>query len=99
MESAEGWILSNNASNYLGMMIDPFQAILLGILQGITEWLPISSQGQSMPFMIGWLGISPNDAFSYSILLHLGTMSAVLIRFKEEFLKALKNPSTQMQEC
>ena len=96
MESAEGWILSNNASNYLGMMIDPFQAILLGILQGITEWLPISSQGQSMLFMIGWLGISPNDAFSYSILLHLGTMSAVLIRFREEFLKALKNPSTQM---
>ena len=77
-------------------MMEAIQAILLGILQGITEWLPISSQGQSMLFMIGWLGISPNDAFSYSILLHLGTMSAVLIRFREEFLKALRNPSTQM---
>ena len=77
-------------------MIEPFQAILLGILQGIAEWLPISSQGQSMLFMMGWLGISPNDAFSYSIMLHLGTMSAVLIRFKDQFLKALRNPSSQM---
>ncbi|MDD1759469.1 MAG: undecaprenyl-diphosphate phosphatase [Methanothrix sp.] len=77
-------------------MMEAYQALLLGTLQGITEWLPISSQGQSMLFMIGWLGISPNDAFSYSILLHLGTMSAVLIRFKEELLKALRNPSSQM---
>lgn len=77
-------------------MIEPFQAILLGILQGIAEWLPISSQGQSMLFMMGWLGISPSEAFSYSILLHLGTMSAVLIRFKGKFIRALSNPSSQM---
>ena len=78
------------------MMIDVFQALLLGTLQGITEWLPVSSQGQSMLVMIGWLGIAPNEAFSYSILLHLGTMLAVLIRFNEKFLKALRNPGTQM---
>ncbi|MGV8174215.1 MAG: undecaprenyl-diphosphate phosphatase, partial [Methanothrix sp.] len=77
-------------------MIDAFQAILLGALQGITEWLPISSEGQTMLFMMGWLGISPDDALSYSILLHLGTMSAVLIRFRDEFMDILRNISSPM---
>ena len=89
-------IPSNICFCSLHLMIDAFQAILLGALQGITEWLPISSEGQSMLVMMGWLGISPNDAFSYSILLHLGTMSAVLIRFRHEFIKALKNMGSQM---
>ncbi len=62
------------------------EALVLGILQGVTEWLPISSEGQTMLAMIAWLGISPSNALSYSIFLHLGTMAAVLLRFRREFL-------------
>lgn len=65
--------------------MDVWQGAVLGILQGITEWLPISSEGQGMIAMINWLGIPPADAFSFSIFLHLGTMMAVLIRFRHEF--------------
>jgi len=66
--------------------MEALQGAILGILQGITEWLPISSEGQTMLVMIGWLGIPLADALSFSIFLHLGTMMAVLIRFRHEFL-------------
>jgi undecaprenyl-diphosphatase len=76
--------------------MDALQGIVLGILQGILEWIPISSEGQSMLAMIYWLGISPSDALSYSIFLHLGTMSAVLIRFRHEFLKMLTEINSKL---
>jgi len=65
------------------------QAVFLGVLQGITEWLPISSEGQTLLTMINWLHISPETAFSYSIFLHLGTMSAVMLKFRKEFFEML----------
>lgn len=69
------------------------EALVLGILQGVTEWLPISSEGQTMLAMIAWLGISPSNALSYSIFLHLGTMAAVLLRFRREFLGMIEADS------
>lgn len=66
------------------------QAALLGILQGIVEWLPVSSQGQTIVAMIALYGISPAAALSCSIFLHLGTMAAVLVKFRREFLGVLR---------
>lgn len=66
--------------------MDAFQALLLGALQGITEWLPVSSEGQTMLAMMNWLGMSPSDALSSSIFLHTGTMLAVIVRFRREFM-------------
>ena len=65
--------------------------IILAILQGILEWLPISSSGQVMIIAINFLGISAEEAFSLSIWLHLGTMFAVLLKFKEDFVKIVKS--------
>jgi undecaprenyl-diphosphatase len=76
--------------------MDALQGAFLGILQGITEWVPISSQGQTMLAMIGWLGIPPADALSYSIFLHLGTMLAVLIRFRNEFVQMIKKLDSKL---
>jgi len=67
------------------------QALMLGILQGVTEWLPISSQGQTLLVMMSILHVSPEVAFSHSIFLHLGTMAAVVVKFRGEFLEALRN--------
>jgi len=69
--------------------MDPIQAAILGIIQGITEWLPVSSEGQSILFMIKHINISPADTISLAIFLHLGTMCAVLIKFRKEFLAVL----------
>jgi undecaprenyl-diphosphatase len=74
--------------------MEVIQGSLLGILQGVAEWLPISSQGILMLTMIGWFGISPLDALSYSIFLHLGTMMAVLIRFRHEFVVMIDDMSS-----
>ncbi len=61
--------------------MDLISAIILGILQGITEWLPISSSGQGMGAMITFFGLGVGDAFSLVIYLHLGTLLAVILRF------------------
>lgn len=61
------------------------EALILGLIQGLAEWLPISSSAQSMLASIGLFGIEPAQAFSISLLLHLGTMSAVLVRFRRDF--------------
>ena len=66
-------------------------AILLGIIQGITEWLPLSSEAQTMLVATKVMGISPVNALSYAIFLHLGTMCAVLIKFRSEFVGMLTN--------
>ena len=60
--------------------------IILAILQGLFEWLPISSSGQVMIFAINGFGISPEEAFSLAIWLHLGTMFAVLLKFRNDFI-------------
>ncbi|MDY6958050.1 MAG: undecaprenyl-diphosphate phosphatase [Halobacteriota archaeon] len=65
------------------------QAILLGLLQGITEWLPISSEGQSVLFMMNYLRLDPQSALSVAIFLHIGTSLAVLLKFRSEFISML----------
>jgi len=59
------------------------EGILLGVLQGITEWLPISSSGQGMLVLINLLGVSPDEAFSISVALHLGSLFAVIVYFRK----------------
>jgi undecaprenyl-diphosphatase len=62
--------------------VDAFQAIVLGIVQGLTEFLPISSTGhlRIVPAFLGWE--DPGAAFT--AVIQLGTMLAVLIYFRED---------------
>ncbi|MHA2399523.1 MAG: undecaprenyl-diphosphate phosphatase [Promethearchaeota archaeon] len=64
--------------------------IILAILQGIFEWLPISSSGQVMIISTNLFGIPPEEAFSLSIWLHLGTTLAILLKFWRESINILK---------
>jgi undecaprenyl-diphosphatase len=66
------------------------QAIVLGILQGVFEWLPVSSQGQVMVAAITMFGIAPEQALVVSIFLHLGTVVAAATYFRKELIEALK---------
>ncbi|KKK42805.1 hypothetical protein LCGC14_0493120 [marine sediment metagenome] len=65
--------------------------IIIAIFQGLFEWLPISSSGQTMIISINLFGISPENAFSLAIWLHLGTMFAVLLKFKNDFIRLFKS--------
>ncbi|MFW9825417.1 MAG: undecaprenyl-diphosphate phosphatase [Candidatus Thorarchaeota archaeon] len=65
--------------------------IIIAILQGLFEWLPISSSGQTMIVSINLFGISPENAFSLAIWLHLGTTIAVLLKFRGDFTGVIKS--------
>jgi undecaprenyl-diphosphatase len=61
-----------------------FQALVLGIVQGLTEFLPISSSGHLIlvPWLFGW----PEGGLSFDAALHLGTAIALLAYFWREWL-------------
>ncbi|MCD4844644.1 MAG: undecaprenyl-diphosphate phosphatase [Methanosarcinales archaeon] len=75
--------------------MDIIQALMLGIIQGIFEWLPISSEGQSMLILFNILHMDIDSALSIAIFLHLGTSFAVLIKFKDEFISIISGRNNE----
>ena len=61
------------------------QSILLGIIQGLTEFLPISSSGHLVviPYLMNWQ-IPPEQAFIFDVLVQLGTLLSVIIFFRKD---------------
>jgi undecaprenyl-diphosphatase len=70
------------------------EALLLGIVQGLTEFLPISSSGHLI--LVPWLQkyhfLQDNEAFNktFDVALHAGTLAAVLIYFRAEIARLLQ---------
>ena len=66
------------------------QSIILGIIQGITEFLPISSSAHLVitPYLLGWK-IPPQDGFIFDVLVQLGTLLAVIIYFRKDLYKII----------
>jgi undecaprenyl-diphosphatase len=78
--------------------MDAFQAIILGIVQGLTEFLPVSSTAhlRIVPAFAGW--DDPGTAFT--AVVQLGTVAAVLIYFRQDlwniaraWLRSLRDPA------
>lgn len=72
--------------------------IIIAILQGLFEWLPISSSGQVMIVSINLFGITPSEAFSLAIWLHLGTMCAVLVKYRTDYYLIIRSIFVQKNE-
>ena len=66
------------------------QALILGILQGLTEFLPISSSGHLLLFE-NIFGLENNNIF-FNVLLHFASLLAVLIVFWKDVVDLIKNP-------
>jgi undecaprenyl-diphosphatase len=82
--------------------VDAFQAIVLGIVQGLTEFLPISSSGhlRIVPALFGWE--DPGAAFT--AVIQLGTMAAVLLYFRNDlwriastWVRSLRRPDLRQE--
>jgi undecaprenyl-diphosphatase len=80
--------------------MDAFQAIVLGIVQGLTEFLPISSSGhlRIVPAFFGW--DDPGAAFT--AVVQIGTMAAVLLYFRRDlwriasaWVRSLRDPAVR----
>src|SRR3989338_2090132 len=56
------------------------QAVFLGLLQGITEFLPVSSSGHLIfvPLLLGW----EDQGLAFDVVVHLGTLLAVVFYFR-----------------
>jgi undecaprenyl-diphosphatase len=64
-----------------------YQAIVLAIVQGITEFLPISSSAHLAlaPWLFGW----KDQGLTFDIALHFGTLAAVLIYFLKDWVQVI----------
>ena len=63
--------------------MDAFQALLLGIVQGITEWLPVSSSGH-LAIAQELLGMDASENLVFDLAVHMGTLLAVCVFFRKE---------------
>ncbi len=65
--------------------MDIFQAIILGIVEGMTEFLPISSTGH-MIVVADWLGMKQTEAnTAFEVIIQLAAILAVVFNYKEKF--------------
>ncbi len=71
-----------------------WQAVLLGIVQGLGEFLPISSSGHLVLFQ-NILGIT-EEPMLFATLLHVGTLAAVFIVLWQDILPLLKHPFSRV---
>lgn len=65
------------------------QALILGIIQGITEFLPISSSGHLVLFET-WFGLPVEKLRSFDVVAHAGTLLAILIYFRKDIFEIFK---------
>ena len=63
--------------------------LLFALLQGILEWLPVSSQGQTVSLIISLFPDISTFALKIALWLHLGTMIAVVVKYRRDILQYL----------
>ncbi len=68
------------------------QALFLGLVQGATEFIPVSSSAHLVlvPYLLNWK-IDPQVAFAYDVLVHWGTLISVILYFRQDMWKYLKS--------
>ncbi|MCR5145679.1 MAG: undecaprenyl-diphosphate phosphatase [Lachnospiraceae bacterium] len=66
-----------------------FEAIIMGLIQGLTEFLPVSSSGHLALFKI-LFGIESETGLFFDILLHVGTLCAIFIAFYKDIFAMLR---------
>lgn len=67
-----------------------FQSLFLGFLQGVTEFLPVSSSGHLL-LARELLGI-PGGSMVYDLMLHLGSLAAVIVTLRRDLLALFRPP-------
>ena len=67
-------------------MFSVFQAIVLGIVQGLTEFLPVSSSAHLIliPWLLKW---QEDPGLAFDVVLHLGTLLALIVFYWREWLE------------
>ena len=78
----------------MGMDRSVVLALIIGILQGIFEWLPISSEGNITLYLTVVENVSPTVAVRLSLFLHAGTAVSALAYYRDEVAALLRTVPT-----
>src|SRR3954453_2235944 len=77
-------------------MLTYFRAIVIGLLQGVTELFPVSSLGHSVliPALLGWDDLvkaqsTESSYLAFLVALHVGTALALLVSFRHDWAKII----------
>lgn len=64
--------------------MEPAHALWLGLIQGLTEFLPISSSAHLilLPRLLGW----PDQGLAFDVAVHVGTLAAVMLHFRRQLV-------------
>ena len=74
------------------MVDETLVAFVAGLLQGIFEWLPISSEG-NITILLTALGAAPTAAVSFALFLHAGTALSAMTYYRSEIVRILLSAS------
>lgn len=74
-----------------------FDAIIQGIIQGLTEFLPVSSSGHLALYQ-HYFGESESSGLFFSAILHLGTLLATFIAFRKDIVALLKEAGSMIAD-
>jgi undecaprenyl-diphosphatase len=68
--------------------LDLFQAAVLGLVQGVAEFIPISSSAHLIiiPWLFGW----KDPGLAFDVALHMGTLIAVLVYFWQDWVRLIR---------
>ncbi|HDI31445.1 MAG TPA: undecaprenyl-diphosphate phosphatase [Thermofilum sp.] len=66
-------------------------SLIIGVLQGLLEWIPVSSSGQLTLFIVNLLSLNVKEAYLYSLAVHMGSLIALLVKFRDEIVNILLN--------
>lgn len=71
-------------------MADIVFFFVLGVIQGILEWLPVSSSGNITLLLVNVSHVSFSEAVRVSFFLHAGTMLSVIVKFRQRLYELAK---------
>lgn len=67
------------------------QGIILGLVQGLTEFLPVSSSGHLVLFQNA-MGIDSGNMLFFNVMVHVGTLVAIFVVFWKDIVSLLRHP-------